>query len=145
MLRVYTKNIWEFHEQGFPIIITTNGIVNSRGENIQGKGIALQAKQRFPTFPKVVGRHITKHGNVLAYFPEFKLFSFPTKNNWKENSDLDLIDESTRQLVISCNHYKLERIYIVKPGVRNGKLQYDSVRPILETYLDDRFILADAE
>jgi len=72
------------------------------------------------------------------------LLFFPTKHNWWEKSDLVLIEESTRQLrdffdnVIS--EYPVP-IYLPRPGCSNGGLDWEDVKPILEKYLDDRFVV----
>ena len=56
-------NIWDYYENGFPICITTNGNVSGIGYNVMGKGIALEAKKRFPKLPKMIGDHIRNAGN----------------------------------------------------------------------------------
>jgi len=147
-------NIWDYHDQGFPIIITTNGNINHHGENVMGRGIALQAKHRFPKLPKFIGEHIKRVGNVVKYFPEYNLFSFPTKHNYWENSDLELILESTDYLVrivgnlrYTCNGLqpldKYSKIYLVRPGCENGKLIWKDVSLILENYLDDSYFVVN--
>lgn len=134
-------NIWDFHKAGFPIVITTNGDFNSRGENVMGKGIALQAKQKFPELPGRIGEHLKKHGNRVGYFSPYRLFSFPTKNSWKQNSDIVLIEQSARHLEIAAGWLNFDRIYMVRPGCSNGKLKWEEVKPVIASYLDDRFIV----
>ena len=79
-------DIWDYHDQGHWIVITTNGIVKSNGEAVMGKGIALQAKQRYPDLPKELGQSITFCGNTVRVlgrppFSGYRLVSFPTKHH----------------------------------------------------------------
>ena len=41
------------------IAITTNGVVKKNGELVMGRGIASQAKQRYPDIPKILGANNT--------------------------------------------------------------------------------------
>lgn len=134
-------DIWTYHEYGLPIVITTNGDVNSRGECVMGRGVALQTKQRYPEFPKRLAEHIHKYGNRVGYFKDFNIFTFPTKHHWFEKSDPVLIEQSARHLDLAANWMEFEKIYMVRPGCSNGKLHWSDVEPILEDILDDRYII----
>jgi hypothetical protein len=118
-----------------------------------GKGIALEAKKRFPDLPKKLGKVITEQYDKVHYFPEYSLYTFPTKYDWWKNSDIDLILQSARNLagmVYKQVHFyehgdhKLDKIYMVKPGCSNGKLEWDEVKPVLAKYLDNgSFVIVD--
>jgi hypothetical protein len=139
-----TGNIWDFHNKGFWITITTNGNVNIKGEAIMGKGIALEAKRRYPEIPILLGKKISNIGNCLHYWGEKGLLFLPTKYNWWENSDIALIEKSCRELRDFFDKVITEYptpIYVVRLGCENGKLDWQNVKPILEKYLDDRFIV----
>jgi hypothetical protein len=136
-----TGDIWEFHKSGWPIAITTNGELNTKGAAIMGKGIALDAKIRFPGFPAKLGDHIKRHGNNLGYFSPYRIFSFPTKNDWRQNSDIVLIERSSMQLAYAANWLGFDRVYLVRPGCNNGKLSWDVVKPVIAKYLDDKYII----
>jgi len=150
-MQVIRGNIWDFHADGFPVVITTNCELNSKGEAIMGKGIALEAKRHFPGLPKMLGQHIKRFYSAVKYFPEFNLFIFPTKYNWREKSDLDLICESSigldhivYQKFNVCNDSHFKKVYTVKPGCNNGQLNWEDVEEVLNRNLDkDRFIVVD--
>lgn len=146
-------NIWDYHTQGKIIVVTTNGDINSSGKCVMGRGIALQTKEKFPDFPKVLANHIKRFGNTLGYFQKYNIISYPTKHHWYLKSDLQLIEESAQNLkkfVDIQNHIspkgvesKFSKIYMVKPGVGNGKRKWEEVEPLISPYLDDRFIIVD--
>ena len=92
------------------LCITTNGIVKANGEAVMGAGIAKEAKQRYNGIDIRLGKKINENGNHVYQlgvhqskdlFKEFKvaIISFPTKNNWKDNSNLKLIEQSAKELV----------------------------------------------
>jgi hypothetical protein len=66
-----TGDIWESSEDY--ICITTNGYINVKGECVMGKGIALQCKERFPEFPKILGNHILKNNNIPMINEKLKI------------------------------------------------------------------------
>ncbi len=150
-MKEITGDIWDFHEKGCWIVITTNGNVKANGEAVMGKGIALQAKTRFPALPLDLGRRIKgcamsygewSEGNNLKVFHQYRIITFPTKHNWWEKADLVLIEESCRQLQAAC-HGNQDTKYLVRPGCGIGGLDWKDVKPILEKYLDDRFIVVE--
>lgn len=134
-------DIWKYYDQGNWICITTNGFVKNNGECVMGRGVALQCKQRFPMFPKILGDAIVKNGNVVNMFVNYRLITLPVKHNWWEKADLELIEKSIKALTkvrpIEGN------IYLTRPGCHNGRLKWDEVKQILEKYLDDNFIVCD--
>jgi len=132
-------NIWNFHKQGYWIVITTNGIVKSNGEAVMGRGVALQAKQKFPTLPSSLGYYINLNGNVVQHIPGFSIIAFPVKYKWSEKASLELIESSCQGLVRLISIIGVREVYIVRPGCGNGGLDWEDVKPILEKYLDDRF------
>jgi len=66
-MKEITGDIWDFYEKGFWIVITTNGNVKDNGEAVMGKGIALQARQRYPLLPSMLGKGILEIGNCLQH------------------------------------------------------------------------------
>jgi hypothetical protein len=141
-------DIWEFHKRGNWIVIPTNGSLNSKGEAIMGKGLALQAKRRFPDIPKKLGETILTHGNVVSHAPKASLIFFPVKKRWYEKASLDLIEESTKRLKEAVDKADSEEIiYLprVGCGIDTGKLNWTDVKPILDKYLDDRFVVVSRD
>jgi len=150
-----TGDIWDFHAQGHWIVITTNRTVKSNGEAVMGKGIALQAKQRYPVLARELGKTIVIKGNVPSVFWRLGIISFPVKYNWRERASLDLIESSCSRLlevvrgidIFKAKTYPYnqwpEEIYMVRPGCGAGGLDWKDVKPILEKYLDDRFVVVE--
>ena len=144
-------NLWDFHNMGFPVVITTNCEINNRGEAIMGRGIALEAKQKFPGLAKDLGKFIKFHFSDVHYFPEYNLFNFPTKFDWRKDSDINLIKMSVNNLSEIVTYKRrndttfvnFDRIYLVRPGCSNGHLNWEEVKPIISKYLDDSYIVVN--
>jgi len=150
-------NIWDFHKQGYWVVVTTNGVVKSNGEAVMGKGIALEAKERFPGLARDLGRAIVSGGSKLWIWPEYRLITFPTKGNWRSKARPLLIERSCQELVgwldatagffTKVLKVRLDeeraKIYLPRPGCGNGGLDWKDIKPILEKYLDDRFIVVE--
>ena len=146
-----TGDLWIL-AKGSPLCITTNGDINSRGRAVMGRGIALEAAQRFPELPRELAKLIAMYGNhvhplfwhpisglVNLYF----LISFPVKDDWREAADPKLILRSAIELVKLADRMLLDflKIYLPRPGCSNGHLKWEDVKPIIEPLLDDRFVV----
>jgi hypothetical protein len=129
-------DIWEEAKSPAYIVIPTNGLVKNNGECVMGRGLAYQAKTKFPNLPKELGANIKKKGNTVFVFPEYGIITIPVKHNWREKADLSLIEKSL---------YKLRQLKMVMPetmylshiGCGNGKLSWENVKPIVKRYLGD--------
>jgi hypothetical protein len=134
-------DLWAIHKQGIPIAITTNGGVRRDGACVMGRGIAFQAKTLYPGFPFIVGKLINEGGNH-AYIVNIPgspapLITLPVKHYWSDEADLELIARSVMELVELTDHFN--RIYLPRPGCGNGRLTWETVRPVIEPFLDNRF------
>lgn len=148
MIKVIQGDIWDYHKKGHFITVTTNCNKKANGQVVMGKGIALQAKQRFPDIPRKLGE-VTDLRSVVV-FPEERIITFPTKINWYENSTIELISSSFAQLIIVVSTMLPERmkpVYCVKFGCSNGRLNWETqVRPVLEPFVDENeFIFIDTK
>ncbi|MCK9429374.1 MAG: macro domain-containing protein [Candidatus Omnitrophica bacterium] len=124
--------------------ITTNGVVKINGELVMGAGIALEAKKRYPQLPILYGNHVKEYGNtpvIVTINKIVSIISFPTKNNWKDKSNINLIINSCKELVKLVDKYNLTEIYLTRPGCGLGGLDWNYVKPIISKLLDDRFII----
>jgi len=143
-------NIWE--EDLDVVCVTTNGIVTKNGL-VMGKGIALEASQRFPGIEVVFGKHVMKFGNTPCLYrnypliKEMHIISIPTKHHWRSMSDIVLIEDSIKMLIGIVNtNPNFRRIGMTKPGCGNGGLSWENVvKPLIEPMLDDRFIIFSKE
>ncbi len=132
------------HGNNEAMTVTTNGIIKKDGTAVMGRGIAKSVNERYHV-SKILAEHITNHGNTpcdLGIYDGFHILSFPTKNDWRDNSDIELIKSSAVGLMKIADELKLTRVYITKPGCANGHLSWNStVKPELKKILDDRFIV----
>lgn len=134
--------------QGDARCITTNGTLRTNGDAIMGKGIALQAKQRYHRVETTLGRLIQKYGNHV-FFIGHGLISFPTKHDWRDyKSDIGLIKRSAIELVslfkgdIPIKNKANRRILLTRPGCGSGNLDWKEVKPVLQAILSsDEFIV----
>ena len=148
-------NIFELPQNNEAVCITTNGIVKSNGKAVMGAGIAKQADQLFH-LSNLLGKYLKQYGNRAFYLGiyqryslnnldmpvYFTVFSFPTKHDWREDSDITLICKSAEQLVEMCNKFGITKCYLTPPGCGCGNLNYEAiVKPWISQILDDRFVI----
>ena len=122
-------------------VITTNGSVNKKGLAVMGRGCALEAAKRIPYFPKTLAMALEKTGNKVYAWEYCNIITFPVKHKWNEKADLELIKKSTRELVEIANKWKMEKIYLPRPGCGYGYLEWEEVKKEIEDILDDRFVV----
>lgn len=123
------------------ICVTTNGIIKANGHAVMGRGIALQANNLYHV-SGTLADHLKAHGNVpanLGVFDGVYILSFPTKNDWRDDSDINLIRNSAHLLVELADKLHLKHVYLPKPGCANGRLNWNDVKPVIQAILDDRF------
>lgn len=120
--------------------ITTNGIVKRDGTAVMGAGVAKQAVARYPGVDRVLGDFLSQVGNHVHYLGK-GLISFPTKHDWKNPSNIKLIERSAKELVDLTDTYQWQRVAMPPPGCGLGNLDWNDVKPVLDQYLDDRFIV----
>lgn len=163
-------NIWDFHKEGHYVAVTTNGVTKF-GLAVMGKGIALQAKNRFPDLPKKLGESLHATGNFPHIFPEYQIITLPTKTVWWLRSDIKLIAYSCDFISKALNSPReawtlrseiplgclwdsvvqntrlplvIDKLYMTRPGCGNGHLDWETdVKPVIKNILDDRFVVVD--
>lgn len=149
------------------LVITTNGFVKLNGECVMGRGIAKQVAEICPDIPFKLGSLIKNKGNIvhqLITVEDITLISFPVKpstfiydgtnavSHCKANlgekvagflakANTQIIENSLQQLVKLANqHPEWQKILIPRVGCGAGELNYKDIKPLMEQYLDDRFI-----
>jgi uncharacterized protein YeaO (DUF488 family) len=143
-MKYLTKDLWvEIEENKYDMVcITTNGFVKKNGNAVMGAGIARQFRDKYGRAEFILGEKITNCGNIVQHLMD-NFFAFPVKHKWDEDADLALIEKSCLELVKLADMRKAEKILLPFPGVGNGKRSKEEVTPIIERYLDDRFIVID--
>lgn len=151
------------------LVITTNGFVKANGQCVMGRGIAKQIADLIPYIPSHLGRLIKIEGNNVHLLSPLTdklpaLISFPVKpkeftydgtnavSHCKANmgervagflakADIKLIERSLEQLVkLADNNPQWKIILVPRVGCGAGELDYKDIKPLMEKYLDDRFI-----
>lgn len=150
------------------VVVTTNGMTKANGDAVMGAGIAKYAAQnlspidrsllsRFTgspclsttTLPNIMGKMLRIHSNQAFYLGRWDdkvtdytthLLTMPTKWDWRNDSDLELIKTSCRQMIQLADINELETIFLPAPGCNNGHLSFAEVGPAISVLLDDRFL-----
>lgn len=138
-MREIEGNLWDYLGKAI-LVVTTNGLVTAKGEAALGHGCARQAGERFPDFRRKLGASIAARGNHVAFLGD-GIASFPVEHTPYETPDLRLIARSARELAALADAMGWETIVLPRPGCGGGGLAWKEVRPILERYLDDRFLV----
>lgn len=138
-MRIVTGNIWDEEGVADVILITTNAIINARGQLVMGRGAALEAAQRYPSLPfdlaeKIKAFKPNKPYGVLIlpqYANGVQLGAFQVKHHWRDSASLELIKLSTRLLVTVAEICPDMKFALNYPGIGNGRLVEAQVFPII--------------
>lgn len=142
-LKEAVGNIWSplWESGGIPVwrVIPTNGSVNQKGLAVMGRGVALQATQRFPEIRLALAHRLKRGGNHVYPFQSIGLITFPVKHRWMESANPTLIRRSLRELaeLAADPQYGLTEsgILIPRVGCGNGRLKWADIKPIVEEEL----------
>ena len=161
------RDIWSFVSHVDAICITTNGFVKRNGAAVMGRGTAFQAKKRFYGIDYALGNAIRKNGNVVqVIWDDPTIVAFPVKPvsvkfdghnvvshavhqfrigdvvpGFLSRADIAIIERSLKQLVDLANKRGWRKVVLPMPGTGAGELDPDDIVPLLEKYLDSRFIV----
>ena len=115
-----------------------------------GRGIAAEAKIRFPEITLKLGSLLQDSGNHVYPLEIIKredntavlVFSFPVKHDWWEKADIELIKRSCNELItlIAGTPFPLN-VLLPRPGCGNGQLNWEDVKKEIEPILDDRIYI----
>lgn len=146
MLRITKGDI--FRAKVEAVVNTVNCV------GVMGKGIALLFKKAYPQmFKEYVALCKKKElyiGRLFIYEPEnddkFKyIINFPTKRHWRENSRLEDIEVGLEVLIKKIKTLGIKSIAIPALGCNNGKLEWDSVLPLLLMAFSDEDIRKEVD
>ena len=133
-----TGDMWTMH--GYFRCIPTNGTFNARGEIVMGRGVAQQAKAKYPWLPKELAELTRKFGLRVIMLPEL-MIAFPVKYKWSMKASLMLIHQSTSQLLTIAKVVAPLEILLPRPGCGNGGLLWKDVKPIVQVLPDNVKVL----
>jgi hypothetical protein len=132
-------DIWAYAETAV-IAITSNGSVTRDGRAIFGHGVARQAAVRFPALAVKLGGMVRESGNHVFYLGT-GIVSFPVEETPWSHPDLRLIARSAEELRILVDQSGWPQVMVPRPGCGGGGLQWQEVRPLLEPWFDERFVV----
>ena len=117
------------------VIVNT---VNTVG--VMGRGIALSFKERYPDmFVRYRAccekKQLTIGKLMLFYEPDHWVLLFPTKENWRNPSKIEYIEQGLMKFVNTYAEKNISSIAFPRLGCGNGELSWDDVRPLMERYL----------
>lgn len=140
-MKEITGDLWELQPNYDAIVITTNGFVKNNGDAVMGRGVALQAKEKYPELPERLGRMLKYRGNKTSifFFGDDAIFTLPVKSHWRELANINLILRSIEGLVTMVTNLGYKNVLLPRPGCGNGGLDWEMVKPVIEPLLDDRF------
>jgi O-acetyl-ADP-ribose deacetylase (regulator of RNase III) len=118
--------------------------VNTVG--IMGKGIALMFKEKFPENFRAyaraceanevqIGRMFVTESREL-FGPRW-IINFPTKTHWRVNTKIEWVEEGLEDLVRVIRARNIRSIAIPPLGCGNGGLNWQDVRPLIESALGE--------
>lgn len=133
--------LWDEIGKSSLLLVTTNSTVRNDGALVMGRGAALEAKERFPTFPFWLGEQMRHYpggiyGVLWGYQDEqlrrsgTQLGAFQVKIHWRDDASLLVIAFSAGQLALLSQRHT--RIAMNIAGTGNGRLNAHDVLPILE-------------
>lgn len=141
-------DMWSVFGNTDLFMITTNPIRRLDGAVVMGRGIAKQAKDRFPQLPYDFG-HKVEPGSRVGLIGEYEgqmVGFFMVKDHWRNAADPGIIRESALALA-SCMQYtdpvtgerrlSDKRVDMNFPGIGNGRLRREDVLPLLEHLPDN--------
>lgn len=114
-----------------------------------GKGIALQFKKAYPEMFKVYKKTCNNgmlRPGMLQLWKGDKVWvlNFPTKDHWRNRSELSYIEEGLQKFVASYKAKGIQSIAFPKLGCNNGGLDWErQVKGLMEHYLKDLDILVE--
>jgi len=141
-MKLAKGDMWSAYDEADWFCITTNATINKNGELVMGRGIALEAKTRFPELARRLGDIFTSVADMLpncwyGLILVDNIVAFQTKVDWKNQSDLDLIKFSTGLLAEMATEHLNEQFHLNFPGIGNGGLKREDVLPIIQDLPDN--------
>lgn len=112
--------------------------VNTVG--VMGKGIAKSFKERYPKmfseYKSLCDRHVLAPGKLhLWKDPSTWILNFPTKTTWRMPSKIEYVEAGLDTFVRNYEAMGIVSVAFPPLGCGNGNLDWNDVRPLMESYL----------
>lgn len=152
-VHVFEGDIWDLHARGLYVVDPTNAFVKKSGENVMGRGISAQAKQRFPGVAADYGRALLERVRpgipagayvsrsdlrdpLIIADPARRLLFAIVKRNWHEPAEADLIERSLTALASWMMANPDAQVALPRIGCGNGGLDWERVvRPLVVAFV----------
>lgn len=133
MITYLRTNIFESNAH---VLVNT---VNTVG--VMGKGLAKEFKRLYPKMFDSYQRYCESGHLTVGKLQLFRtsnkwILNFPTKQNWRNASQLEYIERGLQKFVDSYEKQGIKSVSFPMLGCGNGGLDWDSkVKPLMERYL----------
>ena len=111
MPQVRLGNMWTAYAAADLFLVSTNSTIRQDGALVMGRGIARQAKERFPGLDVALGRHIQAFCGNQGVYGLLISPRWPTAK-W-------------------CIKHPTATVAVNFPGIGNGRLHREAVLPII--------------
>jgi hypothetical protein len=127
------------------LLVTTNAHKRTDHSIVMGRGAAKQLALTIDGIDQDFGRqveHLKPYGIVWSKYDSIGdwdvpyIGAFQVKRSYKDKASLDLIERSCVMLDKWCRQHPRAKVRLNYPGIGNGGLSEDEVRPILEECLN---------
>lgn len=107
---------------------------------VMGKGIAHAFKLRYPemfaAYKKICEDKLLEPGKLWLWRASDQwVLNFPTKKHWRNPSRLEWIEVGLRKFVVEYEKRGIVEISFPRLGCGNGGLDWNDVKPLMESYL----------
>ena len=109
---------------------------------VMGKGIALQFRNKWPenfrAYEAACKANEVRLGSMFVFDsggllkPNY-IINFPTKDHWRSKSSIERIREGLKDLVSQIKRLRIRSIAVPPLGCGNGGLEWNEVRPLIES------------
>ena len=149
---VATGNLWRYHRTHWIVVPTNVGWKLSDGCNIMGKGVALDARRRFPELPIWYAdacKTRPRTMKMVLYMPG-RLILLPTKRfnekepwlSWQSPSEFDYVESQVAYMAQQNDLAWNLNIAMPMVGCGCGGLDAAQVEKMIGRYCkDDRYVL----
>lgn len=141
MITIKTGNIFDSNKDVLVNPINCVGVM--------GKGLALDFKNKYPNmflkYKEACSQGKVIPGKLYYYIQDgkVKVLNFPTKNHWRNNSEISYIISGLDYFKKYYSKMKIESIAFPALGCGNGKLNWDTIGPLMYEKL--KYIPIDIE
>ena len=131
-----------FHASGY-LIVTTNSFLTSEIKLVMGRGAAWMLKMKVPGIDRVFGKMIHETcGHLGRYGLLFhqRYGALQVKYRFNEKAKVELIEFSLRKLTEIAKESPESKFNVNYPGIGNGGLNKQEVRPLLDLLPDNVYV-----